>query len=114
MTIRFAAANTGARASRLSPASQPVARALAARSIERASNDNASLSNSHGLNDQVLQAALRLFAQHGFEAARIAQTKAQAAVAAKDQQAYDWWLGITRTLDRKMANQVEASSPKLA
>ena len=35
-----------------------------------------------------------------------ARTEAERALAADDRQGYDWWLGICRTLDRRLAAQV--------
>ena len=116
MTIRFAPATTGALAARRLPACKPIARALIARSIERVSNDNGPAADaaSREQNDQVLRAALRHFAQHGLSAARIARAQAQAALTAKDRQTFDWWLNITRTLDRRMAAEIERQTPAFA
>jgi hypothetical protein len=61
--------------------------------------------------DQVLRAALRHFAQHGLSAAKTARAQAEAAFFAGDRQAYDWWLGITRTLDRRLAREAERRTP---
>ncbi|MFU7529660.1 hypothetical protein [Qipengyuania sp. ASV99] len=78
----------------------------AARAAERAANDN-DLGGAHGAaSDQLLRAALRHFAQHGLGAAREARTRAEEAFFAGDRQAFDWWLGITRTLDRRIADTV--------
>jgi len=111
MTIRFAAATTGALAARRLPTCKPMARALIARSIERVSNDNAPLPGARTMNDQILRAALKHFAKHGLGAAREARAQAQAAIGAQDKPAYDWWLGITRTLDRRLASEIERSAP---
>jgi hypothetical protein len=88
------------------PACLPIARALAARARERAANDNGDAAQRSVPNDQVLRAALRHFAQHGLGAARAAREQAERAISQGDRQAYDWWLGITRTLDRRMADAV--------
>ncbi|NQX93467.1 MAG: hypothetical protein HRT64_00815 [Erythrobacter sp.] len=114
MTIRFAAATTGTLAARALPACRPIARALIARSIERVSNDNGPSPAQRSMNDQILSAALRHFAEHGMGAARVARAQAQAAVVAKDRQSFDWWLGITRTLDRRLAREVERLAPEFA
>ena len=107
MTIRFAAATTGSHAAGRAPACQPIARALVRRAMERVANDDGPASPSRGLHDEVLRAALRHFAQHGLGATKAARAQAEAAFFAGDRQAYEWWLGITRTLDRRLA--LEAS-----
>ena len=84
------------------------------RATERAANDN-DLGSIHGkASDQMLRAALRHFAQHGLGAAREARTRAEEAFFAGDRQACDWWLGITRTLDRRLAQQAMALPPHAA
>ncbi len=100
MSIRFAAPNTPGQA----PACAPVARAMVRRAEERAANDNGNPVPS----DEMLRAALRHFAEHGLGAARAAREQAEKAFFAGDRQAYDWWLGITRTLDRRLAAQTAA------
>ncbi|MEO1729981.1 MAG: hypothetical protein AAFR64_04515 [Pseudomonadota bacterium] len=105
MTIHFAAAKTGSHAAGRAPACQPIARALACRAMERVANDDGPPRESRGLHDEVLRAALRHFAQHGLGAARAARAQAEAAFFAGDRQAYEWWLGITRTLDRRLAQE---------
>lgn len=114
MTIRFAAANTGPLAARRSPACRPIARAMAARAMERVGNDNAPLHRLRSADDELLHAALRHFAEHGLGAARIAHTHAQAACAVEDQHSYDWWLEITRRLDRRLAAELERLSARPA
>ena len=113
MPIDFATANLPGRA----PACSPIAKAQVARAIKRAANDNGG-SRGNGAaarqsSDQLLHAALRHFAEHGLGAAREARAHAEAALFAGDRQAYDWWLGITRTLDRRLAAETEklASAP---
>jgi hypothetical protein len=122
MAIHFAPAAVPGR----SPACSPIAKALAARAIERVANDNQgdniadSLSEkgpqslSGNGNDQFLRAALRHFAQHGISAAREARAQAEQAFFDGDRQAYDWWLGITRTLDRRLAEEAERMTPGIA
>lgn len=107
MPIHFAAARVPGRA----PACAPIARAMAARAMEHVANDNGNGSASQAANDQILRAALRHFAQHGLGAAREARAKAEEAFFAGDRQGYQWWLGITRTLDRRLARQAEMLSP---
>lgn len=95
MTIRFAAPAT-AIAPRLD-------RARVRAAIGWPANDNA----GNGAADVALHAALRHFAQHGLAAAQHARTQAETAFFAGDRQAYQWWLGICRVLDRRMAGAVE-------
>lgn len=71
--------------------------------LGEASNDNGVLETSDGL----LHAALRHFAEHGLGAAREARSQAERAFFAGDRQAYDWWLAICRTLDRRIASQID-------
>ena len=68
-----------------------------------AANDNGGLENS----DMLLHAALRHFAEHGLSAAREARAQAENAFFAGDRQAYDWWLAICRTLDRRIAAELD-------
>ncbi len=76
-----------------------------------AANDNALPSNSNVPNDRTLHAALRYFAEHGLGAARAARAQAEQAFFAGDRGEYEWWLGITRTLDRRLAAQAEEHMP---
>lgn len=97
MTVHFAPARTTARS--------PLARALARRTAAFAANDN----NDPALavaQDKMLHAALRHFAEHGLGAAREARRQAEHAFFAGDRGSYDWWLGICRTLDRRMAEEM--------
>lgn len=98
MTLHFAAARSATRS--------PIARAFARRTIARAANDNGDLVESLG-EDKRLHAALRHFAEHGLAAAADARKRAEAAFFAGDRPTYDWWLGICRTLDRRMAEEAE-------
>ena len=103
MPIRFAPASAVGR----SPTGSPIAAPLVARLIECVANDNGPATRvgarTHQPNDRMLQAALRHFAQHGLGAARVARARAEKAFFEGDRQTYDWWLGITRTLDRRLA-----------
>lgn len=103
MTIHFAAAS--------SPFRSPVARTLSPAGIPGAANDNGDTIAANAPSDRMLRAALRHFAEHGLGAAREARSKAEQAFFAGDRQAYDWWLGITRTLDRRLAMQAEKVIP---
>ena len=96
MTIHFAAART--------PNCSPVARALA-RSERTAAPANDNGNQAPG--EEIFKASLRHFAEHGLGAARAARAQAQQAFFAGDRQAYDWWLSITRTLDRRLAAELD-------
>ncbi|KPP94964.1 hypothetical protein [Erythrobacter sp. HL-111] len=120
MTIHFAAAFGTAPAR----ACAPIARGLVRRARERAANDNsaaegradarprgsAAPARRRAPSEAVLRAALRHFAEHGLGAARAARARAEAAFFAGDRPAYDWWLEITRTLDRRLALEVAGES----
>ncbi|MCP5383657.1 MAG: hypothetical protein H6913_03470 [Altererythrobacter sp.] len=95
MTVHFAAART--------PSRSPVARMLVRRPIVCVANDN----GDHRGHDQLLHAALMHFAKHGLGAARSARAEADKAFFAGDAERYDWWIGICRTLDRRMAMEAE-------
>jgi hypothetical protein len=56
--------------------------------------------------DAFLRAALRHFAEHGLAAAGHARRRAESAYFAGDRDAFQWWLGICRTLDRRLARQL--------
>ncbi|MEE4205300.1 MAG: hypothetical protein V2I39_03350 [Erythrobacter sp.] len=110
MTIHFAAAHGTASA----PACAPIARGLVRRARDRAANDNAAPAPAGALprarrtapSEDVLRAALRHFAEHGLGAARAARLRAETAFFAGDRAGYDWWLEITRTLDRRLALEI--------
>ncbi|MEE4155425.1 MAG: hypothetical protein V2I27_14805 [Erythrobacter sp.] len=97
------------------PLCPPLARAIAHRAERRIANDNVEGGLAHGpamrrhrpADELLLRAALRHFAEHGLGAARAARAQAEAAFFAGDRQGYDWWLGITRTLDRRLAAEAE-------
>lgn len=55
------------------------------------------------VNDEMFDASLRLFAEHGLGAARAARHQAEQAFFSNDMDRYAWWLGICRLLDRRMA-----------
>lgn len=99
MTIHFAPAQTCN--------VSPLARALSRPNFKRAANDNEQGEKGSLPSDLIMQAALRHFAEYGLGAAREARYKAEAAFFAGDRDTYDWWLGITRTLDRRLAAQAE-------
>lgn len=100
MTLRFASARTSTRS--------PIARALTRREMGRAANDNGSEAD-----DRLLHAALRHFAEHGLGAAHQARREAEKAFFAGDREAYDWWLGVCRTLDRQLATQFQRATAEV-
>ena len=95
MSIRFAAPRHALRA-RMDDAQARAA-------CQRPANDNGS---GHA-SDTMLTAALRHFSDHGLSAARHARLKAKAARRSGDEQGYRWWLDICRTLDRRMALELD-------
>lgn len=99
MSIRFAAPTTPGRL----PAQSNQARAIVRRAIALAANDN----GTDETNDRLLRAALEHFAEHGLGAARAARTRAEHAFFADDRKNYEWWIGVTRTLDRSIASDFE-------
>lgn len=111
--IHFAPAKNGPHAAARAPLRQPAARALAQRVVDRVANDTGVSAAERAHHDAVLRAALRHFAEHGLSAARVAREEAETAFFAGDRAAYDWWLSVTRTLDRRLASEAEkrASRP---
>lgn len=90
-----------------SPVRSPLGRDLARKALGQVANDNGAISLG---NDMLLRAALRHFAEHGLGAARAARVQAESAFFAGDRQSYDWWLGVCRTLDRRMADQLHQAT----
>lgn len=70
--------------------------------MARPANDN----SADAAAEAILHASLRHFAEHGLAAAAHAKAKAEAARIAGDRDGYLWWLGICRTLDRRMAREL--------
>lgn len=103
MSIPFAATNAFGRF----PMQPPISRSLVRRAKKTVANDN----DDNALSDHMLRAALRHFAEHGLGAARAARAQAEQAFFAGDRQSYEWWLGITRTLDRRLAADAEQVLP---
>ncbi|WP_417321526.1 hypothetical protein [Erythrobacter aureus] len=102
MPLHFAAAR--------STAHSPIARALAKKAHARAANDNGDIAHILARKsnfDHMMRAALRHFAEHGLGAAEAARQQAEQAYSDGDRAAYDWWLGVCRTLDRRLARQLE-------
>jgi hypothetical protein len=94
MSIRFAAPPKSF--------SVRIAPARVREALARPDNDNEPPLSDNAL----LRAALRHFAEHGLAAAGHARRRAEAAYFAGDRDAYRWWLGICRTLDRRLARQL--------
>lgn len=105
--IHFAPALNGPHAAARAPLRRSVARTLVHRAVERVANDTGVSKEEQAHNEAVLGAALRHFAEHGLSAARVARAKAEAAFFDGDRPAYDWWLAVTRTLDRRLAAEAE-------
>lgn len=101
MTMRFAAARIAA--------ASPLARALSRRVPDAPANDNGTESDDH-----LLHAALRHFAQHGLGAASDAHRQAEAAFFAGEHESYRWWLGVCRTLDKRLAARLERKAATCA
>lgn len=106
MTVHFAAAPPAV--------GSPVIRVLSHRKPGRVANDNDALPevdpSEKQAHDQMIHAALRHFAIHGLGAALQARRQAEGALSAGNRAGYDWWLGICRTLDRRIARQLEAGT----
>ncbi|WP_054530219.1 hypothetical protein [Erythrobacter sp. SG61-1L] len=110
MTIHFAAAE-----GRLLPNLNTV-RARA--TMGRPANDNIALRPDAARDSAadpvaeraILHAALRQFAQHGIGAADHARNQAERAFFSGDRETYRWWLGVCRTLDRRMAARLASQA----
>lgn len=102
MPVHFAAAR--------STAHSPIARALARKALARAANDNGdadAMAEEAASFDHVMRAALKHFAEHGMGAAYAASVQAEEAHRDSDKEAYSWWLGVCRALDRNLAARIE-------
>lgn len=93
MPIHFAGSRRRARS--------PLARCLGGPRQLRAANDNGWAIADNAL----LTATLRHFAVHGLGAAEAAREAAEEAFLAGDHDGYRHWLGVCRTLDRRMAER---------
>lgn len=102
MTIRFAAA--------INASAHPVVRQICRVRMRAAANDNPGGRKT----DRLVYEALRHFAQHGLAAARHARACAEDAHFARDRDSYDWWLGICRQLDKRMADECAQTIEKHA
>ena len=98
MSIRFAFARKNS--------TSPVVRALTRGPLAEPVNDNQADLLPGAEHAMTLNAALRHFARHGLGAAAEARNQAEAAFFAGDREGYRWWLGICRTLDRRIARQL--------
>ena len=98
MSIRFAA-----------PPSVAPARMCLVRMCElslMAVNDNRCEEHAGGYDTPAVHEALKHFAQHGLEAAAAAGRQAEKAAREGDDEAFRWWFGICRTLDRRLAQEL--------
>lgn len=95
MTVHFAAARCAS--------ASPLARVFSRRRVGTPANDNGGTNND----DVLLRAALKHFAKHGLNAALDAQSMAEDAFFAGDRQGYDHWLGVCRSLDRRLADALQ-------
>jgi len=93
MTIHFAAARPAA--------SRFLSGIVGPARFGTPANDN----HEDSLTEAVLRASLKHFARYGLGAAENARNQAEKAFFAGDREGYDWWLGICRTLDRRMASR---------
>lgn len=100
MTIHFAAAKGHLR--------PQLSRMEVRAALCPAANDNHAADESQ----DILHAALRQFAQHGIGAASHVRSQAEQAFFAGDRATYQWWLGICRTLDRRMATNLAKKTEK--
>ncbi|MGB3738905.1 MAG: hypothetical protein WA948_06070 [Pontixanthobacter sp.] len=98
MTVHFAAART--------QSASTVARILTRRRVRNAANDNYTTMGD----DTLVAAALRHFAAHGLRAANDAKEEAERAFCAGDRKRYLWWLGVCRTLDRRISDTMERAN----
>ena len=74
---------------------------------QRAANDNGSaLPEPDAQSDMLLAAALKCLTQHGLRAAQEAHDRAERAFLAGERANCDWWLGVCRMLDRRLANDL--------
>ncbi|VVT12590.1 hypothetical protein [Erythrobacter sp. EC-HK427] len=63
--------------------------------------------NGHAVQRNVMDAALRHFAEHGIAAAQNAREQAILAGKAGERELFEYWLEICRALDRRMARQLD-------
>lgn len=86
----------------------PIAKVLARRALGVAANDNTMPgAMSDFENAKLFNEAVRFFGIHGLGAAREARKLAEAAFFADDRAGYDYWLGICRILDKRLALQTD-------
>ena len=116
MALHFAPTQYPAKSSTLvhgqSASASRFAQAMAGRAMQRVANDNGLQAGPTSVaptaEDPILRAALRHFAQHGLGAAKEARIEAEKAFFNDDRRGYDWWLGITRALDKRLAKETES------
>jgi hypothetical protein len=78
----------------------PITRTLAHHANAKAANDNCA---SGRVDQGILEASLRYFAKHGLSAADEARQQAEKCAASGEIAKFQYWLGICRMLDRRMA-----------
>ncbi len=98
MSIHFAFARKNS--------TSPIARALVRGPLRQPANDNPATALASAEQTIALKAALRHFARYGLGAAAEARKQAEAAFFAGDREGYARWLGICRTLDRRIAGHL--------
>ena len=103
MPVHYAAAR--------SRASSPLARIIGNGRVRIAANDEPSL--SFAPIDELTEATLRHFAEHGLGAARAAREQAEEARRAGVKAESEYWLQICRNLDRQEAIRFERSDESL-
>lgn len=79
----------------------------------RAANDN-NASAAAAAFDPMLVEALRHFGRHGLQSAAAAHREAQAALGDGSRQSFEYWLGITRNFDPRLARKAEHEALQLA
>jgi hypothetical protein len=101
MSIRLATAHDPAR----NAGKQAAGRGLVTRVRVLAANDNGTAANGVGAGafDPVLVAALKHFARHGLDSARIAHAEATRALREGNADSASEWTAITAMFDRRLA-----------
>jgi hypothetical protein len=105
MTIRFVPAR------HRNPFASVVVRPSGNAGYWSAANDNGPVSSNDGA---TLAHALRHFASHRMNAAKVAADNARAAHASRDIEGFAHWLSVCRVLDRRLAAAVDESISRTA
>jgi hypothetical protein len=80
---------------------------------QRAANDNRA-STSQAAFDPLLVDALRHFSRHGLNSAEAARQEAEAALRHGSDAGFDYWVGITRSFDPRLARTAEHAALQMA